>query len=80
MQGASSDSLHALTEALASAVEGGADASRIGDDLFGVAEVLRREPSLRRVATDVSIPAEAKVSQCDPPPICSHCCQSLGCP
>jgi F-type H+-transporting ATPase subunit delta len=60
MQGASSDSLHALTEALASAVEGGADASRIGDDLFGVAEVLRREPSLRRVATDVSIPAEAK--------------------
>ena len=60
MQGASSDSLHALTEALASAVEGGADASRIGEDLFGVAEVLRREPSLRRVATDVSIPAEAK--------------------
>ena len=36
MQGASSDSLHALTEALASAVEGGADASRIGEDLFGV--------------------------------------------
>ncbi len=60
MQGASSDSLHALTEALGSAVDGGADASRIADDLFGVAEVLRREPGLRRVATDVSIAAEAK--------------------
>src|SRR6185503_16452969 len=53
MQGASSDSLHALTEALGAAVEGGADASRIGDDLFAVAEVLRREPGLRRVATDL---------------------------
>ncbi len=60
MQGASSDSLHALTEALASAVEGGTDASKIGDDLFGVAAVLRREPGLRRVATDVSVSPEAK--------------------
>lgn len=60
MQGASSESLHALTELLGSAVEGGADASRIAGDLFGVAEVLRREPGLRRVATDVSVAAEAK--------------------
>jgi len=45
MHGASSDSLHALTEALGAAVEGGADAARIGDDLFAVAEVLRREPA-----------------------------------
>ena len=60
MQGASSDSLHALTEALASSVEGGTDASKIGDDLFGVAAVLRREPGLRRVATDVSVSPEAK--------------------
>jgi F-type H+-transporting ATPase subunit delta len=60
MQGASSDSLYALIEALGSAVEGGADASRIGDDLFGVAAVLRREPGLRRVATDLSVAAEAK--------------------
>ena len=60
MQGASSDSLHALTEALGAAVEGGADASRIGDDLFAVAEVLRREPGLRRVATDLSVTPEAK--------------------
>ena len=60
MQGASSDSLHALTESLGTAVQGGVDASKVGDDLFGVAEVLRREPGLRRVATDVSVPAEAK--------------------
>ena len=55
MQGASSDSLHALTESLGTAVEGGVDASKVGDDLFGVADVLRREPGLRRVATDVSV-------------------------
>src|SRR5512141_1349260 len=60
MRGASSESLHALTEALGSAVEGGADGARIGDDLFGVAAILRREPGLRRVATDLSVSAEAK--------------------
>jgi F-type H+-transporting ATPase subunit delta len=60
MHGPSSDSLHALTESLGTAVEGGADASRVGDDLFGVADVLRREASLRRVATDVSVTADAK--------------------
>jgi len=60
MRGASSDSLHALTDALGQTVEGGADASRVADDLFGVADVLRREPGLRRVATDLSIAADAK--------------------
>ena len=60
MHGASSDSLHALTEALGKAVEGGADAARIGEDLFAVADVLRREPGLRRVATDLSVTSEAK--------------------
>jgi F-type H+-transporting ATPase subunit delta len=59
-RGASADSLAALTEALGSAVAGGADASKLADDLFGVAEVLRSEPSLRRVATDVSVGADAK--------------------
>jgi F-type H+-transporting ATPase subunit delta len=34
--------------------------ARLADDLFGVAEVLRREPSLRRTLTDGSLPAEAK--------------------
>ena len=60
MRGASSSSLHALTGALGAAVEGGADASRIGDDLLAVAGVLRREPSLRRVATDLSVTPGAK--------------------
>jgi F-type H+-transporting ATPase subunit delta len=60
MRGASADSLATLTEALGSAVAGGADAARLGEDLFAVADVLRREPSLRRVATDPSVAPEAK--------------------
>jgi F-type H+-transporting ATPase subunit delta len=39
--------------------DGSLDA-RMAEDLFGAADVLRREPTLRRTATDVSIPAEAK--------------------
>jgi F-type H+-transporting ATPase subunit delta len=60
MRGASADSLATLTDQLGAAVGGGADAARIAEDVFGVAEVLRREPSLRRVATDVSVTSEAK--------------------
>lgn len=39
---------------------GTVDAARLGDDLFGVASVLRSEPGLRRVSTDVSTDANAK--------------------
>ncbi len=60
MRGASADSLARLTESLDEATRGSADAARMADDLFGVADVLRREPSLRRVATDVSVAPEAK--------------------
>lgn len=60
MRGASADSLATLTEDLGRAVDGGADGNRIGEDLFAVADVLTREPSLRRVATDLSTPPEAK--------------------
>ncbi len=61
MRGASADSLATLTASLDRAVAGsGADAVRIADDLFGVSRVLRREPGLRRVATDVSVTGEAK--------------------
>jgi F-type H+-transporting ATPase subunit delta len=60
MRGASADSLATLTEALGSAVESGADAFTIGDNLFGASELLRREPSLRRVATDQAVAPEAK--------------------
>ena len=50
MRGASADSLATLTDALRDAVDGGADAFRVASDLFAVADVLRREPGLRRVA------------------------------
>ena len=60
MRGASADSLARLTEALGSAVDGGADAVRVADDLFAVAEVLRREPSLRRTLTQLSITPDGK--------------------
>jgi F-type H+-transporting ATPase subunit delta len=60
MGGASGESFATLAEALGRAVDSGADAARVADDLFGVADVLRREPSLRRTATDVSLSPEAK--------------------
>lgn len=60
LRGASAEALVELDERLAASVEEGADAYRLADDLLGAAEVLRREPGLRRVATDVSLPAEAK--------------------
>jgi len=60
LRGASADALAGLREELDRVLEGGADAARVGDDLFTVSVVLRSEPSLRRVATDVSLPAEAK--------------------
>jgi F-type H+-transporting ATPase subunit delta len=60
MRGASADSLARLTEQLGSAIESGADAARIADDLFAVSALLRKEPSLRRVATDLSLQPAAK--------------------
>ncbi len=60
MRGASAESLDALTDALRAAADQGADAMRVAEDLFGVARILTREASLRRVATDASLPAEAK--------------------
>ena len=60
MRGASADSLATLTEELGSTVAGSADADRVADDLFAVSAVLRREPGLRRVVTDLSLAADAK--------------------
>lgn len=60
LTGASADALAVLREELDRALSGGADPARVGDDLFTVSVVLRSEPSLRRVATDVSLPADAK--------------------
>jgi len=60
LRGASADALAALTEELGQALQGGADAARVGDELFSVAALLRNEPALRRVATDVSVDTGAK--------------------
>jgi len=60
MRGASTDSLETLTETLGRTIEAGADAVRVADDLFGVSHVLDQQHSLRRVATDVSVTADAK--------------------
>jgi F-type H+-transporting ATPase subunit delta len=59
-RGASADSLAALETVLDEVVAGGADVGRVGDDLFTVARLVRGEPTLRRVATDVSVDARAK--------------------
>jgi F-type H+-transporting ATPase subunit delta len=59
MRGASAEAVAALRERLDSVLSG-ADAERVGDDLFSVATLLRSDAALRRVVTDVSIPAEAK--------------------
>ncbi len=59
-RGASADSQELLYEQLGTAVAGGADGNRIADDLFGVAQLLEREPRLRRILTDVSTDAQAK--------------------
>lgn len=56
LRGASADALAQLRQRLSSV----GDASRVGDELFGVAALLREEPSLRRVATDASTEADAK--------------------
>lgn len=60
LRGASADALAALTEELGRALQAGADAARVGDELFSVAALLRDEPALRRVATDVSVEGAAK--------------------
>lgn len=60
MRGASAGSLARLTEQLGSAIESGSDAARIADDLFAVSALLRKEPSLRRMATDLSLQPAAK--------------------
>lgn len=59
MRGASADALSDLSEKLGQ-TRTLADAATMGDQLFGVARVLRAEPALRRVATDASVSGEAK--------------------
>ncbi len=58
LRGPSADALAALSEKLAATGE--SEAAQLGEDLFGVAAVLRGEPGLRRVATDVATDSAAK--------------------
>ncbi len=58
LRGPSADALEALREQ--SEDTGAGDAAQVGEDLLGVAELLRSEPGLRRVATDQSTDASAK--------------------
>jgi F-type H+-transporting ATPase subunit delta len=77
-RGASEDSLRSLLEELDRVLAGsrlgrlvdnlrgtdraGADPTRISADLFQVSALLEREAGLRRMLTDVSLPAKAKAS------------------
>ena len=56
MRGASADAYAAAAEVLPST----GDLGRVGQDLFGTADLFRAEPGLRRVATDVSLRGDAK--------------------
>ena len=58
LRGASAEALAALSDRIHGT--SGSDAARLGEDLFGIAALLRAEPGLRRVATDVSTDPAAK--------------------
>ena len=61
MRGSSTEALEELMEELSSSLSQDAGAGYdVAGDLFAVAGVLRSEPSLRRVLTDVSVGSEAK--------------------
>ncbi|HEU5037136.1 MAG TPA: F0F1 ATP synthase subunit delta [Nocardioides sp.] len=60
LRGASADSLRELATELDGTLRGGSQAEVVAGELFTVAQLLRDEPSLRRVATDASLPAEPK--------------------
>lgn len=60
MRGSSAESYQRLGAQLAAAVEEGADADRLGDDLFATVSVLRVRPTLRRAATDPTTPLQAR--------------------
>lgn len=60
LRGASADSLRELVSELDAALGSGASAEQVARELFAVAGLLREEPTFRRMATDASLPAEAK--------------------
>ncbi|HEX2176040.1 MAG TPA: F0F1 ATP synthase subunit delta [Nocardioidaceae bacterium] len=58
--GVSAESRRTVVERLDQVLESGADAGRVGADLFSVTALLDREPSLRRTLTDPSMDSAAK--------------------
>jgi F-type H+-transporting ATPase subunit delta len=60
LRGASAEALAALTAQLNDAIGTAKSAGKLGDELFTVSQLVRGEPSLRRFATDASLPADAK--------------------
>ena len=60
MRGASRASLSEARERLAAALEAGADAAQLGDELFAVAQLLDSQPGVRRALSDPSRSAAAK--------------------
>ena len=60
LRGASAEALAELRSRLDDAASSTGAAATIGDELFTVSRLLRSEPGVRRFATDVSLPAEAK--------------------
>lgn len=58
-RGASAESLAALTDELKSQLSGDS-AARAGDSLYDVALLLREQAAVRRVATDTTVPSEAR--------------------
>lgn len=61
MRGVSARSLARVLEQVESEVAGGADASRLGDELFAIVSMLDSEAGLRRVFTDPSTETAAQV-------------------
>jgi F-type H+-transporting ATPase subunit delta len=60
MMGVSRASLANAKERLAEVLDGGADAGRLGDDLFAVTGLLDAEPAVRRALSDPTRPDRAK--------------------
>lgn len=62
MQAGSEKALATVIEATSKALEDGADATELGDDLFAMALSLDTGHSLRRALTEPAVPADAKSS------------------
>jgi F-type H+-transporting ATPase subunit delta len=60
MQAGSTKSLVVVLEATEQALSAGADATRLGDDLFAMATTLDARHGMRRALTEPAVPAEAK--------------------